>query len=487
MAFNAFSEKDSLEPQKVSIQETPLGELTEPMNPSQRGWLVGGRGLLAGIGIGVAIAVGGTTLLSRSEKSPAVQSSPQQAQVAGQSVTVESVQLTSVPKTYSALGSVNAQTWVQVTPQATGLQIQSILKNEGDRVQAGDIIAVLDSSVLQDQLSEARSQFNSAQAQLSSARAQQGSAQAQVAAAQSGVQQKQALLSQQKAVLAEAESNLRRYQNLRKEGVISEQDLEARSTSAVSSREALNVAQSNVTTAQSDIVKAQAGVNQAQAGVSQAQAEVQSAATRIQQLETKLAQTNVRAPASGILTEKNPENPAEVLVARVGELTGSNPLFYIQRDGSLELQVNVPESTLAQLRVGSPTRITSDADKRINVQGRVREINPVINPQTRQATVKVDLPESGLLKPGMALKANIVIQQAQALTVSDKAVTTQPDGRKIVYVVDSDNIAHEKTIETSEISQGRVVVSQGLQENDRVVVAGAGFVKEGERLTIVQK
>ncbi len=44
-----------------------------------------------------------------------------------------------------------------VMPQATGLQIQSILKKDGDRVQSGEIIAVLDSSVLQDQLNEARS------------------------------------------------------------------------------------------------------------------------------------------------------------------------------------------------------------------------------------------------------------------------------------------------------------------------------------------
>jgi HlyD family secretion protein len=485
VAFNTFSDETDPSDAQAPVQEASAQMVTTTYPP--RGWLTGSRGLLAGIGIGIAIAAGGMTILSASKSQPApVQSASPQPQVAGQSVVVEAVQRSSVPKTYSALGSVDAQDWVQVMPQATGLQIQSILKKDGDRVESGEIIAVLDSSVLQDQLNEARSQLSSAQAQLSSAKAQLGSAQAQVESARSGVEQKQALLSQQKAVLAEAESNFQRYQNLRKEGVISQQDLESRSTSAVSARESVSVAQSNISSAQSEVVKAQAGVNQAQAGVSQAQAGIQSAVTRIQQLETKIAQTNVRAPASGILTEKNPSNTKEVVVSKVGELTGSNPLFYIERDGSLELQVTVPENILAQVRVGSAAKITSDADSRIQVQGRVRDINPVVNQQTRQATVKIDLPESGLFKPGQALKANITIQQTQALTVSDKAIAVQPDGRKTVYVVDGDAVAHEKTVETGDISQGRVVIKSGLQQDDRVVAMGAGFVKDGDRVTIAQ-
>lgn len=346
------------------------------------------------------------------------------------------------------------------------------------------MIAILDGSVLQDQLNQARAQLSSAQAQLSSAQAQLGSAQAQLSSARSGVQQKQALLSQQRAVLAEAESNLKRYQDLQKEGVVTRQDLESRITAATSARESVTVAQTNISSAQADVVRAQAGVSQAQAGVNQAQAGVQNAITQIQQLETKQAQTSVRAPASGILTKQSPTNSQRV--ADVGQLTGADPLFYIEQDGSLELQVKVPESLLSQVRIGSPAKITSDADKRINVQGRVREVNPVIDPQTRQATVKIDLPADRLLKPGMFLKSEVVGQRNQALTVPEKAVLAQSDGRKIVYVLDSDDVAHVKSVETGALSQGRVVIKSGLQANQRIVATGAGFVKDGDRVTVVK-
>ncbi len=484
MAFNTLTESDSPKPQPPHNAEFEAA--SDGVAPPSRSRLAGTRGILAGVGIGMAIAVGGMTLLSNSSKPAAPTTTIQEAPVAGQSVAVEMATLAFVPKTFSATGSVNAQDWAQVMPQATGVQIQQILVNEGDSVQTGQAIAILDSSVLRDQLNEAKAQLSSAQAQLSSAQAQLSSAQAQVASNRSIVQQKNAMLKQQRAVLAEAESNLRRYQGLRNDGVISSQDLESRTTSATTARESISVAQSNISSAQADVAKAQAGINQAQAGINQAQAGVDTAVTRIQQLETKIAQTTVRAPSSGILAKRNPDDQ-KAAVAKVGELTGSNPLFYIVRNGALQLQVNVPETLLSQVKVGESAKVTSDADKRISVQGRVRDIEPVINQQTRQAIVKIDLPESGLLKPGMFLRSEIVTQNVQAVVVSEKAVVSETDGRKIVYVLDGDQIAHAKPVETGDRSNGKIVITSGINPDERVIVAGAGFVKDGDRVTVTQK
>lgn len=124
--------------------------------------MAGTRGILAGVGIGFVIAAGGMTLLSQSSKPAAAPAADTQAPIAGQSVRVETAKLAFVPRTFSATGSVDAQAWVQVTPQAAGVQIQQILVNEGDTVQTGQAIAVLDSSVLQDQLNEAKAQLSSA-------------------------------------------------------------------------------------------------------------------------------------------------------------------------------------------------------------------------------------------------------------------------------------------------------------------------------------
>jgi HlyD family secretion protein len=455
--------------------------------------LSGWQGIALGLALGgiFATAIAKITSAPKTQVQTAASPAPP-----SQSVSLETVQMAAIAQTVPTQGNVDAREWAAILPQATGLQIKQILVTEGQQVGVGQAIAELDTSSLQDQISEANAQINAAQAQLASAKSQVTSAQAQIAAAetqltsaQADVDQKKALKSQQQALLAQAESNLKRYQELADQKVISKQDLESRSTSALTAREAVSVADSNINAANAGVGRAEAGVSQAEAvksqaeaGVSQAQAGIQTAQARIQQLETKLAQATVRAPVSGTLTKKNPTNGKEV--AQVGELTGSAPLFYLLPAGGLDLQLKVPESLLAQIRVGATAQITSDADPNLKLEGNVREIAPVVNEQ-KQAIVKISLPSSGKLRPGMFLKAAIATTSSQSLTIPDKALKLQGDGSKIVFVVDDQNVAHAKTVEIGDPSNGRIPVKNGLKEGDRIV-AQPGFVNDGDRIQIVK-
>lgn len=443
MAYKAFSNEENTE--SVDAADEP-GERTASTDiksfkksGSFNRWLAGWRGLAIGLGLGVAIATIGTHLIPSTQQ-PAT-TPAQTATVPSQSVTVAPAKLTTVAQTVDATGSVAAFDMLPILPEATGLQIRQVLVEEGQTVTAGQVLAVLDSSVL-------KAQLNQANADVSSAKAI--------------VQQKQAAYEQQRATLAQAESDLRRYQDLAQAGAVSQKDLVSYDTAAKTAREALNVAQANISSAQAD---------------------VQSKVAEVQKLNTQIAQTLVRAPASGVIAEK---------VARVGNVTGSEKLFSLIRDGSLELQAQVPETELPQVKLGAMARITSDADKRIDLQGRVREIAPLVDPKTRQATVKIDLPDSALLRSGMFLKAAITVQTTSALTVPAEAVLPQPDGQSIVYVLTGDDMVQAKTVEVGtrqpadDPTQARIVIKHGLSSGDRVVVSGAGYVKDGDRVTVVQ-
>jgi HlyD family secretion protein len=508
VAFKIFSPSNSPEPQSFTPPE--LEREPQPSTPPElerssaegtvlpdrggtpsRGWLSGGRGMLIGLGLGMAIAAGGMTLAGRSGKEPAAPA-VQKATVAGQTVSVEAAKLTSVTQTFPVQGTVQARNWVSVIPKAAGVQIQEVRVNEGQRVEAGQVIAVLDNSVQQERLNQANAQVSSSQAQVQSAetqlegaRAQLQTAQAQLASAQAGVEQKRAQLRQQQASSNEAKSNRNRYNDLANQGVVSRQEAESRNTSAITAQEGVRVAETNITSAEADVgraradvSKAQAGVNQAQAGVNQARADLQNAIARVQEQKTQLQQSSiVQAPASGIIAKKN---------VSVGDQTGKDPLFAIIQDGAVELQAKVPENLLSKVREGATAQVTSDADKRINVQGRVREVNPIVDEKTRQATVKIDLPANALLKPGMFLKAALSFDTAQALTVPTEAVLSQADGQKIVYIIDGDKTVQSRVVQVGEPSEGRLVVKDGLKPGDQIVVAGAGFLKDGDPVTIVK-
>ena len=436
-----FSDADN---QISADQKSTAGELNaatptgSSSGSSSGNWLGGWRGLALGLGLGAAIATIGLQLSSGSRS--AAPTPVQSAAASSQSVTVVPASLTQVTQSVSVTGSVAALDLLPISAQVTGLQIQKILVEEGQTVEAGQVLAVLDNSVLKSQLNQAK---------------------ADAASTQAIVQQKRAALAQEQATLAQADTDLRRYQALAQAGAVSQKDLDSYATASKTAQESVNVARANISSAEADVA---------------------SKTAQIQQLQTQIEQTFVRSPSSGMIAEK---------VARVGNVTGSDKLFSLIRNGALELQAKVPETELPQIKIGALARITSDADRRINLQGRVREISPLVDSQSRQATVKIDLPTSSLLRSGMFLKAAVTVQTNQALTVPATAVLPQSDGGSLVYVLEGDTV-HAKPVEvgtrteSSDPSKARIAIRGGLKPGDRVVVAGAGYVKDGDRVTVVQ-
>ena len=453
----------------------------------------GGIGVLVGIGVGIAMTLGGMTLMARSDKQTPASSTPEKvAKGSQQSVSVATAQWMPMAQTFTVQGSVEARNWVSIIPKVAGVQIKSIAVQEGQSVQKGEVIAVLDNAVQRDQLNQATAQVDSAQAQqtaaqtqLNSTKAQVLGAQAQLSSAESVVAQQQARLAQQQATLSEAQSNRRRYVTLAQQGAISAQELESRKTAAATAQAGVNVSQSDIGSANAgvrnaiaQVAQANAAVNNARAGVRQAQANVQNAIARQQELETQLDQASlVLAPASGIITKKN---------ANVGDLTGTTPLFSMIQNAAVELQAKVPQTLLSKVKIGASATVTSASDRRLTLEGTVREINPVVDGKTRQAIVKIDLPPNAALKPGMFLQAAIAFNTARALAIPAEAIVPQANGQIMVYVLGADNTIKAQPIQTGDPSKGYLAVKSGLKAGDRVVVAGAGFVKDGDRVNVVQ-
>ena len=400
--------------------------------------LTGWQGIAIGLGLGIAITAGVGTLLSRQTSTGKTGNKTQQVAPPSQTVTVTAAQTNPIPRTLVTTGSVAARDLIPVLPQTTGLQIKLILVGEGQTVKAGKVLAVLDDSVLRAQLEGAK---------------------AEVASNQAVVRQREAALQQARATQAEAERTFGRYEILARSGAISRQELDTRATTAATAREAVASAKANIGSAQAD---------------------VRSSVARVQQLQTQLGQTLVRAPASGVIAEKT---------AQIGDVSnGSQKIFSIIGNGALELQALVPAPQLSQVRIGAPAQITSDTDNRVRLTGQVREIAPLVNTQSREATVKIDLPPTLLLRPGMFARAAITTSTATGVTVPSKAVLPQADGSSIVFLLSGEDIVQARKVEVGEVvNGGNVEIKNGLQPGDRVVIAGAGFLKDGDKVRVANQ
>jgi HlyD family secretion protein len=411
-----------------------------PDASTARNWAAGPKGLLLGLALGVGIALIGGRFVNRSAAPnlPAEESSP----IATQSVTVQQVRATQLNQTLTATGTVQAWDLLQVTPQVSGLQIREVRVRAGDRVTAGQVLAVLDDSILQAQIQQAEANRAQAEAQV----AQQSAAKAQA-----------------EATLVEAEENFRRYQALFDQGAISAEQLTSRRTQVTTARESVRVAIANIESAR---------------------ANVNSKVAEISQIQTQLAQTLVKAPADGIIAERN---------ATIGDTAStSTSLYQLIREDVLELEVKLPQSQLAQVVVGTLVTITSPTDERIQFQGSVRTIDPTLNAQTRQATLQVSLPASDRLRPGMLLQADIVTGTRQGLTLPAAALLPQPDNTFAVYTLTPENTARFTPIEIGTRLPARgdqspqVEILAGLEPTASVIVEGAAYVQPGDTVTVVE-
>ncbi|MBE9157466.1 efflux RND transporter periplasmic adaptor subunit [Nodosilinea sp. LEGE 06152] len=397
-------------------------------------------GILLGLGAGVLLTLAGTRLLGGREAAPPEPA--ETAAVATQTVTVDSATPAAVADKLAVDGTVQAIDLLSIAPQASGLQIRQILVREGNAVSAGQAIATLDDATLQADLRQAQAQLTVSQAQVS---------------------QQQASLAQAQASLAEAQSNLDRIQSLADRGAVSQQELTRQRTETVNAGE-------SVALARAEVESAQAGVRSQQAA--------------IERLQTQLSQTTVRAPVAGVVAER---------LATVGDVSSpGTPIVTLIQNNQLELAGEVPQAQLNQVAIGAPVAITSNTDSRIQLQGTVASIDPVVDAATRVATVNISLPTSELLKPGMFLRGAITTSSRQGLTIPAAALQPQPDGDTQVFVLGEGNQVTARTVEVgNRITAGgdavaRVEILQGLQAGEQVVTSGVGFLQDGDVVTVVE-
>lgn len=230
-----------------------------------------------------------------------------------------------------------------------------------------------------------------------------------------------------------------------------------------------------------------AQVSQATAQEQSALARVQSAQALLQIQNLRMENTEIRASDDGIISARN---------AAVGSVVSpAMDLFRLVRQGRLEWRAEVTASELARVRPGAAVQISSASGAKL--QGRVRSTGPVVDSQTRNALVYVDLvggasgaPAAAL--PGMFAKGEIAVGQTLAQTVPQSAVVMR-DGFAHVFVLDSATVQGDTArVRMTRVAIGRSLgpnteLRSGLPETAQVVAQGAGFLNDGDTVRISKK
>lgn len=432
--------------------------------------------LALGIGLGIVLTMGGIRLFA---PPPTADNNVSDEDISHlltpkQTVTVTNVETDTIQRTLKIRGTVAAYELIPVKSTATGLVIKEILVDRGNYVTKGQVLAKLDNNILQAELAQAQAAVQEAQAHLAELKA--GSRPEEIAQAQQRVISAKAQVTQSESDLALIQKRVTRNKSLQAEGAISLDRLDEVVNQERLSQSNLQQAQANLQVEEQALARLRTGtrpevIAQSRAALAQAQAQVQS-------INTRLRETVIVAPTTGKIAERN---------AKLGDLTSaSTNLFTIIENGRLELRVKLPETLLGQVDLEQTVKVTSDINEKLDLSGKVREIDPTLAEDIPQATVKIDLPSGTTLKPGMFLDAAITTSTSEGQTVPIDALLPQPDGSAIAYVMQDNNIVKAQSVTMGEILQDeQVEVLSGLESGDTIVVKGAAYLKDGDTVVVV--
>ncbi len=203
-------------------------------------------------------------------------------------------------------------------------------------------------------------------------------------------------------------------------------------------------------------------------GAATASARVQAAEARLAAGRLRLAFAEVRAPDDGVISART---------ANAGQVVGTDTeLFRLIRRGRLEWRAEVQERDFVRMRPGLATTLDSVTG---STTGRIRAVSPAIGASTRVGIVYVDLPADTSLCAGMFATGHIAIDQTPGLTVPEKTLV-QRDGFDYVFVLRPGDTVEQRRVDRGAVQGDQVEIVAGLAADDRIVVAGAGFLRNGD-------
>jgi RND family efflux transporter MFP subunit len=275
-----------------------------------------------------------------------------------------------------------------------------------------------------------------------------------VAQAQADLEVARANLSESESALENANREFKRTQSLLKRGIASDSEFDAVQQDQLAKQAQLKVAAAQVTKAESSLETA----------------------------NIRLRYTKVTAGWTG---GDEHRVVAERYVDEGQTVAANAPLLLIVELHPIVGVVFVTERDYARLKPGQPVSLTTDAYPGEQFAGRIDRIAPVFRKSSRQARIEmtIDNPQHRL-KPGMFIRATVVLARMPAATIVPEQALTVRDDRNGVFIVSEDGRSVAWREVKVGIREGDRVQVEGEGLSGRVVTLGQQLVKNGSAITI---
>lgn len=203
------------------------------------------------------------------------------------------------------------------------------------------------------------------------------------------------------------------------------------------------------------------------------QALVSEASGQAAEARASIGDRVVRAPFGGWVSLRN--------ISAGAVVSAGTEIATVSDVSRIKLDFAVPETLLGQIAPGQTFVATAAAYPDQPFRGTIATIDPVLNPQTRAATVRAVLANGDRkLKPGMLLTVAIEAQARTSLAVPELAVLGEGE-RSFVFTA-QDGKAKRVQVRTGLRQNGMVEIVDGLTPGTRVVTEGVVKIADGQQI-----
>ncbi|HEY6220119.1 MAG TPA: efflux RND transporter periplasmic adaptor subunit [Gemmatimonadaceae bacterium] len=366
-------------------------------------------------------------------------------------------------------GTVEARVYVEIGSKITG-RVVKLAHDQGDVVEKGTLLAVLENEELQQQRQ---------QADFGAQRALQA-----VQLERAALLRARATLDARKASLGKAVANAElarvthdRFNRLYERELIARQDLDVRATER-------QTAEAEVLNTRAEITALEAEVRRSEVAVTVAQRDASAAGAGVAVTDSRLRDASVYAPFSGLILTR-PVEPGAVVVPGV-------PLFKMVDPRTVWVRINFDESLLGNIRVGQRAEISVRSRPGQTFAGEVVRIREESDRVAEELSVDikfVDTPPR--LRIGEQAEATVITRDVpHARVVPAPAVVREGKGHASVVVADQGRAQRRPvTIGARDPKTGDIEVASGVNDGEQIVVGPAPFpstIKDGQALRLAK-
>jgi HlyD family secretion protein len=364
---------------------------------------------------------------------------------------------------------------------------------EGSQVQAGDVVARLFFDELEQLVAVQNAQVLSAEANWAQSKAQLAASEAELPSLERDEAAALANIAAAKARERLAGLELERIKPLVKDLILptrdrdrAEAELESASADRIAAEARREAAAANRLAGAARVEVSRAAVAVAEAGIANAKAALGAA-------QARLDNTYVRAPFDGVVVLKDAEVGEVVSPNVAGGSTSRGSVATMVDRASLEVQAEVPETSLAAVEVGRPARLFLDAFPEEPYAGRVDRIWPTANREKATVEVRVKFvspderlrPEMGVrvvfLPPGKELDSLATFSGERLML--PKTAVVEREGQVGAFQLRQGK-ASFVPLELGEEQAGRREVRSGLEAGDKVLLDVPATLKDGSRVAV---